>query len=227
VGDGQQGRRPFLAAATPDAVVELTSLGTRRRFPPAAAVFLEGDVAHEALVLLEGSVKISVTARDGKEIILDVVGEGSLVGELSAVDGQNRSATAIALTPIEVLAVPCRTFIELMHRRPALMYELLVSITVRLRSSVRRQLEYGAGDALGRLCVRLLELAADYGHSVTDGRIEFDLPVSQSDLASWTGLSREAVVKALRNLRQLGWIENHGRHIIVNRPDRLRARAIT
>lgn len=219
-------RQPFLNGAAPEAEAELRSLGVRRRFPAGAAVFLEGDVAHDALLLLDGTVKIAVTALDGREVILDVLGQGALVGELSAIDGRARSATAYALTPVEVLAVPCRSFIELMHRRPALMYQLLVSVADRLRGSVRRQLEYGTGDALGRLCGRLVELAEQYGNAGIDGVVELDSPVSQADLAAWTGLSREAVVKALRNLRQLGWIENQGRRITILQLDRLQARAV-
>jgi CRP-like cAMP-binding protein len=49
--------------------------------------------------------------------------------------------------------------------------------------------------------------------------------VNQSELAAWTGLSREAVVKALRSLRQLGWIEVRGRTIVVRDPEHLRGRA--
>lgn len=219
-------RSPFMAGIEPAADADLRALGVRRRFPAGTVVFIEGDVAHEALILLDGTVKVSVTALDGREVILDVLSIGALVGELSAIDGHARSATATALTPIEVLAIPCAAFIDLMHRRPTLMYQLLVSVAHRLRGSVRRQLEYGTGDALGRLCGRLLELADRYGHPGEHGCIELCSPVSQTDLAAWTGLSREAVVKALRQLRQLGWIDNHGPHITVRDVDQLRARAV-
>lgn len=178
-------------------------------------------------MLLEGTVKITLTNLDGREVILDVLGSGSLVGELSAIDGGCRSATATTLTPVEVLAVPCGAFIELMHREPALMYQLLLAVTGRLRASVRRQLEYGTSDALARLCGRLLELAEQYGRAGADGGLELESPVSQADLAAWTGLSREAVVKALRNLRELGWIDNQGRHITVKQPDMLRRRSVS
>ena len=218
--------QPFLADVGPDAAAELRSLGTRRRFPPGSAIFLEGDTAHETLILLQGIVKISVSSFDGREVILDLLGSGGLIGELSAVDGQPRSATATTLTPVEVLVIPCSTFIGLMHQRPELMYRLLVSVTNRLRSSVRRQLEYGTGDALGRLCARLLEVAAEYGENRPDGTIDIDLPVTQADLASWTGLSREAIVKALRNLRELGWISGQGRRVTVLQPERMRERAV-
>jgi CRP-like cAMP-binding protein len=219
-------RASFLSGLAPGVEVELRGLGVRRRFPAGSAVFIEGDTAHEALLLVEGTVKITVTALDGKEVILDVLGAGALVGELSAIDGHARSATASALTPVEVLAVPCAAFIELMHRHPPLMYQLLVSVVGRLRGSVRRQLEHGTGDAMGRLCGRLMELADEYGEAGDDGCIELRLPVSQTDLAAWTGQSREAVVKALRDLRRLGWITSQGRRITVVSADRLRARAV-
>jgi CRP-like cAMP-binding protein len=220
-------RTPFLDDLAPSVVAELRSLGIRRRFPAGSCVFVEGDVAHDALLLVDGTVKITVTALDGKEVILDVLGAGALVGELSAIDGHVRSATATALVPIEVLAVPCPVFIELMHRHPDVMFRLLVAVSNRLRGSVRRQLEYGTSDALARICGRLIELADEYGVVGDAGRINLVSPVSQADLASWTGLSREAVVKALRRLRQLGWIENEGRRIVIIHSDRLRDRAAT
>lgn len=220
-------RAPFLKDIPEGIQAALRASGTRRRFPAGSAVFLEGEEAHEALVLLDGIVKITVTNLDGREVILDVVGAGSLVGELSAIDGQARSATATTLSPVEVLAVPCAAFVELMHREPVLMYRLLVAVTGRLRSSVRRQLEYGTADAMARLCCRLMELAERHGRVGPDGCIELESPVSQADLAAWTGLSREAVVKALRSLRDLGWVENRGRHITINRADELRRRAMT
>ena len=99
-------RAPFLQDIPESIVATLRATGTRRRFPARASVFFEGDDAHDALVLLEGTVKITITNLDGREVILDVLGRGSLVGELSAIDGRCRSATATTLTPVEVLAVP-------------------------------------------------------------------------------------------------------------------------
>jgi CRP-like cAMP-binding protein len=61
---------------------------------------------------------------------------------------------------------------------------------------------------LARVCGRLAHLAGD-------GRVELRVPMSQSDLAAWAGLSRGAVVKALRTLRALGWIESRGRDIVL------------
>jgi CRP-like cAMP-binding protein len=101
---------------------------------------------------------------------------------------------------------------------------LLVDVIGRLRSRVRHQLEFGAGDALGRVCARLADLADRYGEP--DGNtVVLRSPLNQTELAAWTGLSREAVVKALRALRQLEWIDVAGRTFLVKDLESVKGRA--
>ena len=214
----------FLAELPPAAGEELRGLGARRRFPAGAVLFVAGDPAHEALVLLSGEVKVSVGSAEGKEIVLEVFEAGALLGELSVIDGKPRSATVTALTPVEVLAVASGSFNDFLDRHPRVLRRLLIDVIGRLRSRVRHQLEFGAGDALGRVCARLADLAERYGAPEGD-TVVLRSPVNQSELAAWTGLSREAVVKALRALRQLGWVEVQGRTIVVRDPERMRGRA--
>ena len=214
----------FLAQLPPAAADELRRLGARRRFPAGTMLFLEGDLAHEALVLLSGEVKVSVGSAEGKEIVLEVFEAGVLLGELSVIDGKARSATVTALTPVEVLAVAAESFNDFLDRHPKVLRRLLVDVIGRLRSRVRHQLEFGAGDALGRVCARLAELADRYGEPDGD-TVVVHSPINQSELAAWTGLSREAVVKALRARRQLEWLEVSGRRFVVRDLEHLRGRA--
>jgi CRP-like cAMP-binding protein len=86
------------------------------------------------------------------------------------------------------------------------MGSLLSVLVRRLRHANRRQLEFSAADALGRVCARLDELADRYGPSNDSDSVRIELTLTQSELAQWCGLSREAVVKALRKLRAIGWI---------------------
>lgn len=218
-GDGD-----FLASLPADAAEDMRRLGTRRRFPAGAVLFFEGDPAHEALVLLSGAVKVSVGSAEGKEIVLEVFEAGALLGELSVLDGKPRSATVTALVSVEVLAVAAGSFNEFLDRHPPVLRRLLVDVIGRLRSRVRHQLEFGAGDALGRVCARLADLADRYGEPDGDA-VAVHSPLNQTELAAWTGLSREAVVKALRALRQLEWIEVSGRTFLVKDVERLKGRA--
>ena len=214
----------FLDGLPEDARSELQRLGGRRRSAAGETLFLEGDAAGEVLVLMSGEVKISVASMDGREVILDVLEPGALIGELSAIDGQPRSATVVALSAVEVLAVAAGPFNDFLDRHPEVLRQLLLEVIQRLRVRVRHQLEFGAGDALGRVCARLAELATRYGQDAS-GATALSSPVSQSELAAWTGLSREAVVKAMRALRQLGWIESHGRKIDIRDLEAVKDRA--
>ena len=226
VGDtgAATGQTNFLAELPPAEAEELRRCGTRRRFAAGTTLFIEGDPAHDVLMLLDGKVKISVGSVDGREVILDVLGPGALLGELSVIDGGARSATVITLSAVEVLAIPADRFNEFLDRHPSVLRSLVVEVIGRLRIRTRHQMEFGTGDALGRVCARLAEMAERYGQD-EDGQVTLSSPVSQADLAAWTGLSRVAVVKVLRVLRELGWIENRGRAIVIRELDQLRHRA--
>lgn len=217
-------KEDFLGRLAPETAQELRDIGVRRRFPAGAVLFLEGDAAYEALVVLRGELKVTVGTREGREVVLDVFGPGALLGELSVIDGKPRSATVSALSAVEVLSIPTAPFNDFLDRHPRVLAGLLVDVIGRLRNQARHQLEFGAGDALGRVCARLLVLADRYGEK-QDGVVLVRCPLSQTDLAAWTGLSREAVVKALRALRQLGWVDNRGRAITIHDIERLRGRA--
>ena len=81
----------------------------------------------------------------------------------------------------------------------------------RLRDASRRQVEYGALDAVGRVCRRLVELMDRYGEPTGAG-VRIGGPLTQGDIAAWAGLSREAVVKALHGCgRSGGWRRRHAR----------------
>jgi CRP/FNR family transcriptional regulator, cyclic AMP receptor protein len=68
---------------------------------------------------------------------------------------------------------------------------------------------------VARVCSPLDEMADRYGVLDATDRLVLDTPITQLDLAQWAGLSREAVVKALRSLRNVGWITNRGRDIVL------------
>lgn len=208
----------FLGRLRADDAQALMDRSRRRRLPAGSLLFLEGDDAHTVLFLLEGQVKILITSSAGREVVLDVLGPGEIIGELSAIDGLPRSATATALSPVEIATVRTSDFHAMLEARSSIAPQLLLLIADRLRSTSRRQFELASSDALARVCGRLAHLA-------TDGRAELRVPMSQSDLAAWAGLSREAVVKALRTLRTLGWIESRNRDIVLLDVEAIRLRA--
>ncbi len=203
----------------------LATVGRARRYPRGSLVLAEGDAAHEVLLVTRGSVKVTVGAPDGRQVLIDLLDRGALLGELAVLDGERRSATAIALTSLEVVAVPTAEFRRLLSDHDGVAFAVVELLVTRLRVAAQRHVELGAADAVARVCSRLDELARRYGRIDHDGRIAIDSPITQLELGQWAGLSREAVVKALRSLRRVGWLDVSGRAIVIRDLDALRSRA--
>jgi CRP/FNR family transcriptional regulator, cyclic AMP receptor protein len=213
----------FLERLDPVHQVRLFELGRVRRYPPQSILFFEGDDAHDVVVVRSGELKVARTV-EGREVLLDVLGGGDVLGELSAIDGYPRSATATALTTVDVIAIPAATFRRFLAEHPSVALILMRCVTGRLRDASRRQVEYGALDGLGRVCRRLVEMMERYGEPV-GASVLISAPLTQGDIAAWAGLSREAVVKALRGLRRLGWVTTTPRSITVVNVDAVTSRA--
>ena len=214
----------FLASLDGTQAEDFLAACRRRAFPAGTTLFFEGDPPDDVVLVEDGQVKISVMALDGREIVLEVIEPGVLMGELSAVDGQPRSASAVALTDCTVLMMPAGRFCGFLSDNPEVQRDLLVRVIADLRKQSHRTFEFGVGDALGRVSRCLADMADRYG-TERDGLVELESPLSQQDMAAWIGLSREAVVKALRTLRTLQLIDNHGRSFVIHDLDALRARA--
>jgi CRP-like cAMP-binding protein len=197
--------------------------GRRVRFRRGQALFTEGDLADRVFVIERGWVTITSIAPGGREILLGLRGPGDVIGDLSALDGAPRSATALAAGDVEATVAPGSALTRALSDAATAM-ELLRVLASRLRDADRKRLEFAALDTLGRVAWRLQELAERFGEPTTDG-IEVELPLSQEQLASWCGASREATVKALAALRTLGCISTGRRTVVIRDQEALRRHA--
>jgi CRP/FNR family transcriptional regulator, cyclic AMP receptor protein len=214
----------FLDSLTAEEAHELRASGTRRGYGASVTLFHQGDEAGAVMVLLRGRVKVVGSAGLGREAIVAVRGPGDLLGELAAIDGGSRSATVTTLEPVEVLLVAQSTFSGLVERHPHVALVILRSVVESLRQADEQQAQFATHDVLARVAQRLLELAERFGSPGERG-IEIALPLSQEDLASWAGASREAVSKALHQLRALRIVETGRRRVTVLELDALRRHA--
>ena len=215
--------RNFVERLDADIVPTLLGLGRARTHPARSILFLEGDDAHTVHIIRAGMVKVSVTVA-GREVILDVLGPGDLLGEMSVLDEGRRSATATTLSKVESSTIPAPAFQEFLAAQPSATSHLMSEVVRRLRDASRRQVEYGALDGVGRVCGRLVEMVDRFGRR-SGGLVVIDGPLTQTDIAAWAGLSREAVVKALQSMRALGWIRTNPRSISVLDEGAVRSRA--
>lgn len=214
----------FLAGLSEQDRTALVGIGRHRRWPTGGTLFTEGERSTTVVVVLAGRAKVFSLTADGEQVVLAVCGPGALLGELSAVDGAPRAASVSAVEPLEGLVVPVARFVEFLRQHPDASVVLIRSIVGRLRDADLKLIEFGAFDILGRVARRLVELANRFGEPSPDG-IRITLPLSQDELAGWVGGSREAVSKALRTLRDRGYLTTGRRAMTVRDLDGLRRRA--
>jgi CRP/FNR family transcriptional regulator, cyclic AMP receptor protein len=204
--------------------VALRVQGTSRAFRRGAVLFSEGDVADRVFLIEHGWVTLRTATPAGGEVILGLRGPGDVLGELSALDGEPRSATAVAVEDVEAVVASAGELSAMLRRDSELARELLRVLARRLRESDRQRLEFAMLDSLGRVARRLLELAERFGEPGHDG-VRVELPLSQEQLASWCGCSREATVKALRTLREVAGVTTGRRTFTLRDPELLRRHA--
>ena len=203
----------------------LEAIGRRVLADRSEVLLARGDAADRVLVLRSGRVKVTIPTAGGGNTVLTFRGPGALLGEQALIDEQPRGANVVAVEPVEMLVVAASAFRAFLHQRPQVALAMLAMLSARLRASDARLTEFAAADTLGRVCARLVELCDVHGESGTAGSVLITLPITQEDLAGWTGASLESTAKALRSLRSLGWITTGRRVIEVHDLAALRDRA--
>lgn len=193
----------------------------RRTFERGTILLREGEDGDDFAILLSGRAKLVARASSGRSVLVGLRGPGALLGELGAIDGLPRAADVVALEPGEAAIGSVVFFRRFLAERPAAMQVVAQLLVQRLREADRGRVELAAHDALGRVALRLLELAETYG-SAESGRVRIQVPLSQDELADWTGMSRQAVARALSTLRTQGFVSTHRMGLSVHDPDRLR-----
>lgn len=214
----------FMGRLDPLDRAALAGRGRQRRWPAGASLFLEGERCATVVVVTSGRVKVFSLTEQGEEVILAVRGPGALLGELSAVDGAPRGASVAALEPVSAIVVPIEGFVEFLRLHTGAAMVLLRLITSRLRDADRKRVEFGTYDIAARVARRLVELADRFGEPDGAG-VRITVALSQDELAGWVGASREAVAKALRVLRDRGYVTTGRRTTTVLDLDGLRRRA--
>ncbi len=192
----------------------IAEAGTTRHYASGAVLFFDNEAPTHVVVVLDGEVKLTKVSFEGREVILELRKSGELIGELGPIDGEPRSATATAIRDTTIISVPSNRFLQLLNDRGSIAVGVLGVIAEKLRQASDRRVAADTTSSLSRLCDRLVELSGAIEPNA-DGTIDFRSPLTQQELAEWIGVSRDAIVLALRDLRDLGLIETGRRTIRV------------
>jgi CRP-like cAMP-binding protein len=197
-------RRSALFARLPDDEIDkMFEHAVIRRYAADAQIFYKGDLGSSMMAVLWGRVVIRAPSSDGKEVILNIINEGEIFGEIALLDGKERTADATAMTDCELLVIARRSFLPLLER-PDMMRELLNVLCERLRRTSEQVEDVLFLDVAARIAKTLLRFAKADDASEPSARIVLGL--SQREIGNLIGASREKVNRRLQAWRRAGII---------------------
>lgn len=189
---------PMFAAASHGDLARLASAAFPRRLSRGQVLFTEGERSDHVYVVADGRVKVLVSSPHGDELVLSVLVPGDALGELSVLDGCDRSASAVALDDVSLWCVPAEAVRALLHVSPA----AALAVAEELAARVRRLTGAAADLVFLDLPRRLAKLLAS--EEAAEGRAT---ALTQSDVAAHLGVTRQSLNRALQRLQDRGWVE--------------------
>ncbi len=190
-----------MSVLTDEELERLIPLLTERNFRPRQVLFQAGDPAERVYLLLKGRVKIYQVAENGKEIILDVVGKGGVVGDMAIVEDGERTACASAIDETVAVSISWEDFSHLLQQSPKLGFAMMELMARRLAGMQRTFMNIVSKPVSARLADTLL-------NRQEEGVVHLGL--THQELAQTIGTSRETVTALLSRFVTLGAIAQVG-----------------
>jgi CRP/FNR family transcriptional regulator len=199
----------------------LADRAVTKRYAAGELVFSEGDPCAGLYAIESGDVRLFKTSAGGREQVLTVEHAGNSVAELPVFDGGNYPASAAAATDCSLLFVSRNDFRTVCLDHPQVALKVLRMVGLRLRRLVGIIEELSFTTVRHRLAALLLRLADEAGYR--SGRAQFELTVTNQELASRIGTVRELVSRNLSRFQAEGLIHMEGKAITI--PDIARLEA--
>jgi CRP/FNR family cyclic AMP-dependent transcriptional regulator len=194
---------PLFRGLPPATLERMAALATQRGYRRGEIVFSAGDAGDVLFGVVSGRIRISTGNADGREVFLNIMVPGDTFGEIALLDGGTRTATATAIEAAELVSIRRDPIFELLGREPKAALELLRLCGERLRWTSGLLQDAVFLDAPARLAKRLLSLGELHGEDSDGGRV---VRISQEELASFLGVSRQAVNEQLQEWKAKGWV---------------------
>ena len=211
---------PLFAGFGPSDFESLEKCLVRRRYPAGQTLFHMGDDGGSLHFIERGRVKVTIPSSSGEELILAILGAGNLLGELSLFDGKPRSATVQALEDTETLCLHREDLLALMRGRFDVVEKILVVLAGRIRDTDTLLADKHFLDITARLAKKILDLGDTFGIQ-EGGQVRIGVKITQKDLASMIGATRESINKQIKALRDQGLVRISGGTIEILKRERL------
>jgi CRP/FNR family transcriptional regulator, cyclic AMP receptor protein len=214
-------RHPIFCDLDSKAFEQLARYAKHATLKRGATICSKGEPGNSLIAVISGTVKISVSSADGRSAILNLIGPGEIFGEVAVLDGQARTADAIANTNCEIFVIDRREFLPFVRSQPALAMKFIELLCARLRWTSDQVEQVILQDLPGRLASALLRLTER--HEKTKG--ERTIAATQQEISEMVGMTRESINKQLRSWAARNWVRLEHGAIVVLDPKALQALA--
>jgi CRP/FNR family cyclic AMP-dependent transcriptional regulator len=205
---------PLFHNLTREQFAHISGLLHRKTFPAGSMLMTAEQPGEVAYMILTGTVKVHVEQADGSDVILAILGAGQLVGELSLIEQQVRSATVATLEESTLLWIDRVAWQQCLETMPTLTLNLVRMLARRLRLANAQIQALATQDVFGRVARQLLAFTQEYGQPQANGGTIIPLRLTQSELVSLVGASRVRVNQVLSFYQQRRLIAIHPNHHI-------------
>jgi CRP-like cAMP-binding protein len=206
---------------------EIEALAAVTRTQSVAArdeLFHKGDAGTQVYAVVQGTLKVVTTSEEGDDVVLNLLGPGAVIGEVAVLCNAPRSASVVALTPCELLAIERRDLLAFLRSHPDASLALMSVLAERLRHLSELVEDTLFLNLPARLAKKLVELGESHGQRTPEG-LRIDLKLSQGEWGGLVGATRESINKQLRAWSDAGLVRLDRGHLVIRRPERLAALA--
>lgn len=210
-------KHPLFGKLAPELLSRLCNYATTRKIKRGAVVISRGDPGNCLFMVAAGTIKIGVQSVSGKDAVFNLISAGGIFGEIALLDGQPRTADAIAVTNCELLVIERRDFVALVHSNPDTALQIIEVLCERLRRTSNQVEDLMFLDLERRLAKTLLRLS----EPVTLAPMGRRVCITQREIGQIIGMSRESTNKQLRAWQDRKWLKIERGGITVLKPDAL------
>ncbi len=193
-----------------EVLAEIEQHGTVKSYNKNTIIINQSDETDSLYVILSGRVKVFVSGKDGREVVLNYQVPGEYFGEMSLIDRQPRAASVMTVEPSRLMVIARSDFMRCLSSNPEIALNLIKPMSSRIRMLAENVSNLALLDVYGRVARTLLQHAAEEDGVLKTGKL------TQQDIADMVGASRAMVSRILKDLRTGGYINVDKKCIIIN-----------
>src|SRR5216683_3230597 len=188
----------------------LTQVLSRKAYPKNSTIIAAGDPTDAMYIVVSGRLKVTMSDKEGREVILAILNQGDFFGEMGLIDQAPRSATVVTIESCELLTITRTDFMKCLQKNFDLAMNVIRGLVKRLREADKKIGSLALMDVCGRVARLLLEMA-----ETVDGQKVVTQKLPKQQIAKMIGATREMVSRVMKELETSGHIEVRARQILL------------